>query len=98
MRELLLGSAPTVFSVAAQLRMSVRTLGRRLEAEGTTFSVVLDHLRRELALRYVAGKTMAITEIAFRLGFSHVEAFYRAFKQWNRADAARLPARLRSRA
>lgn len=81
MRELLQGT-PTVFSVARQLRMSARTLGRRLEREGTTFSVLLDHLRHELALRYVGGHEMAFTEIAFRLGFSHVEAFYRAFKRW----------------
>ena len=81
MRELLQGT-PTVFSVARQLRMSARTLGRRLEREGTTFSVLLDHLRRELALRYVGRQEMAFTEIAFRLSFSHVEAFYRAFKRW----------------
>jgi AraC-like DNA-binding protein len=81
MRELLQGT-PTVFSVARQLRMSARTLGRRLEREGTTFSVLLDHLRHELALRYVGSHEMAFTEIAFRLGFSHVEAFYRAFKRW----------------
>ncbi len=81
MRELLHGT-PTVFSVARQLRMSARTLGRRLEREGTTFSVLLDHLRHELALRYVGSHEIAFTEVAFRLGFSHVEAFYRAFKRW----------------
>jgi AraC-like DNA-binding protein len=81
MRELL-HTTPTVFSVARQLRMSARTLGRRLEREGTTFSVLLDHLRQELALRYVGSHEMPFTEVAFRLGFSHVEAFYRAFKRW----------------
>ncbi len=83
MRELLQGT-PSVFSVARQLRMSARTLGRRLEREGTTFSILLDHLRHELAVRYVGSHEMAFTEIAFRLGFSHVEAFYRAFKRWTK--------------
>ncbi len=80
-KELLQGD-PTVFTVARQLRMSARTLARRLEREGTTFSAVLDSLRQELALRYVTHNELAFTEIAFRLGFSHVEAFYRAFKRW----------------
>ncbi len=80
-RELLEGD-PTVFTVARQLRMSARTLARRLEREGTTFSALLDSLRQELALRYVTRPELAFTEIAFRLGFSHVEAFYRAFRRW----------------
>jgi AraC-like DNA-binding protein len=74
---------PTVFSVAGQLRMSSRTLSRRLEREGTTFGTVLDQLRRELATRYVGSHDdIAFGEIAFRLGFAHVEAFHRAFKRW----------------
>ena len=80
-RELLEGD-PTVFTVARHLRMSARTLARRLEREGTTFSALLDSLRQELALRYVTRPELAFTEIAFRLGFSHVEAFYRAFRRW----------------
>ena len=80
-RELIDGD-PTVFSVARQLRMSARTLARRLEREGTTFSALVDSLRQELALRYVTHHELAFTEIAFRLGFSHVEAFYRAFRRW----------------
>jgi AraC-like DNA-binding protein len=80
-RELLEGD-PTVFTVARELRMSPRTLARRLEREGTTFSALLDNLRQELALRYVTRHELAFTEIAFRLGFSHVEAFYRAFRRW----------------
>ena len=80
-RELLDGD-PTVFTVARELKMSARTLARRLEREGTTFSALLDGLRQELALRYVSHPELAFTEIAFRLGFSHVEAFYRAFRRW----------------
>ena len=80
-RELLRG-APTVFTVARELRMSARTLGRRLEREETTFSTLLDDLRHESALRYVGRHEMPLTEIAFRLGFSHVEALHRAFKRW----------------
>jgi AraC-like DNA-binding protein len=62
--------------------MSPRTLGRRLAEEGTTFSELLDDLRRQLALRYVGTETHGLSEVAFLLGFSDVAAFYRAFKRW----------------
>jgi AraC-like DNA-binding protein len=73
---------PTVFAIARHLRMSPRTLGRKLGREGTTFSAILDSLRQELAIRYVAHSDFGFTDIAFRLGFSHVEGFYRAFRRW----------------
>ncbi len=80
-RELLRGT-PTAFTVARELGMSARTLGRRLGVEGTTFSAVLDRTRYEIALRHVTREEMTLTEIAFRLGFAHVEALHRAFKRW----------------
>jgi AraC-like DNA-binding protein len=73
---------PTLTGVAKQLRMSARTLGTRLEREGTTFSAILDAMRRDLGLRYVTHHELLHAEIAFRLGFAHVEAFYRAFRRW----------------
>jgi AraC-like DNA-binding protein len=81
LRELL-HTAPSIISVAQQLRMSVRTLGRGLEREGTTYSAVLDDVRRELALRYVGNSDIALRDASFRLGFSHPEAFSRAFRRW----------------
>jgi AraC-like DNA-binding protein len=81
LRELLRGN-PTVSAAAKSLRMSTRTLASRLQSEGTTFSALLDEMRRELALRYLDDRRLTPTEIAFRIGFSHVEAFYRAFKRW----------------
>jgi AraC-like DNA-binding protein len=87
----LLEGTPTVFTVAHGLHMSARTLGRRLEREGTSFSGILDSLRHELALRYVTRQELGFTDIAFRLGFSHVEGFYRAFRRWT----GRTPLRYR---
>jgi AraC-like DNA-binding protein len=79
--ELLLGN-PTVCGAASALRMSTRTLASHLEREGTTFSALVDEMKRELALRYVGDPHLSPAEIAFRLGFAHVESFYRAFKRW----------------
>ena len=74
--------APGVNRIATRLRMSTRTLERRLEREGTTFSDLLEDLRRRLALRYVANPSIPLGEIAFLLGFSHTTGFHRAFKRW----------------
>ena len=68
--------------VAAAMRMSRRTLTRKLEHEGTSFVAVADAVRREMALAYVLDRRLPLTEIAFLLGFSHVESFHRAFKRW----------------
>lgn len=72
----------SMHATARRLAMSVATLRRRLEEEGTTFSAIVDDLRRELAERYLGEARSAISEIAFLLGFSNVTAFGRAFKRW----------------
>jgi AraC-like DNA-binding protein len=72
----------TVPRVACALRMSRRTMSRRLEREGTSFAEELDNARRQLALVYVNDGETPLKEVAFRLGFSHAESFHRAFKRW----------------
>jgi AraC-like DNA-binding protein len=69
-------------SVAAALAMSVPTLRRRLEDEGTTFTGLVDDVRRELAERYLRDPECSISEIAFKLGFAHAPAFHKAFRRW----------------
>jgi AraC-like DNA-binding protein len=78
----LAGGNPSVAQVAKALRTSPRTLERRLEREGTTFSGLLDELRKRLALRYVGTLDLDLSEVAFLLGFSQTTAFHRAFKRW----------------
>jgi AraC-like DNA-binding protein len=68
--------------VADVLGISRRTLSRRLEQEGTSFVEELDRARREIALVHVAETEEPLTEVAYLLGFSHVESFHRAFKRW----------------
>jgi AraC-like DNA-binding protein len=68
--------------VARALHLSRRTMSRRLEQEGTSFTEELDGVRRDLAIEYVAESNMPLTEVAFSLGFSHAESFHRAFKRW----------------
>jgi AraC-like DNA-binding protein len=75
-------TTPTAATVARQLRMSARTLNRRLGSEGVTFGAIMDQLRHELALRYIGTRDMSLREVSSRLGFSHPESFHRAFKRW----------------
>jgi AraC-like DNA-binding protein len=75
-------SGANLAAVATKLHMSERSLQRRLADEGVTFDAILDELRRELALRYLADEKVAIAEIAYLLGYSEPSAFHRAFKRW----------------
>jgi AraC-like DNA-binding protein len=74
--------APEIADVASELAMSMRTLARRLEAEGTTFRDIVDDVRRTLAVEHVGSRDVGFSELAYRLGFSHVAAFHRAFRRW----------------
>jgi AraC-like DNA-binding protein len=81
-RQLRDGRNASALGTAHALHMSRRTLSRRLEQEGTSFADERDYARRELAMTYVRTSERPLTEIAFSLGFSHVESFHRAFKRW----------------
>ncbi|HVU04003.1 MAG TPA: AraC family transcriptional regulator ligand-binding domain-containing protein [Polyangiaceae bacterium] len=67
---------------ARRLGMGVATLRRRLEDEGTTFSAIVDDLRKQLAERHLTSAGATVSEVAFLLGFSDVRAFGRAFRRW----------------
>lgn len=71
-----------VTEVAAALRMSPRTLQRRLEQEQTRFTAVVDRARLEAAQRLLADPALTLAEIAFRVGFADLATFSRAFKRW----------------
>jgi len=68
-------------TVAAGLGMTVRTLQRRLIAEGDSFRAAQDDVRRAKALELMrAGE--GTKRIADRTGFAEVRSFYRAFHRW----------------
>jgi len=60
--------------------MDRRTLHRHLGAEGLTFIVLLDDVRRELALRHLRDSNMPAAEIAQLLGFSAPSGFSHWFR------------------
>lgn len=72
----------TLKQIAHRLHLSERSLQRRLDEEGTRFADLVDGVRRELALRYIADERLALGEVAYLLGFAEPSPFHRAFKRW----------------
>jgi AraC-like DNA-binding protein len=77
-----LAEALKLDEVAAALLMSTRTLARRLDEEGTSFQVIKDELRRDMAIQWLAQTSLPPAEIGLRTGFEDPTTFYRAFKRW----------------
>ncbi|WP_353618752.1 AraC family transcriptional regulator ligand-binding domain-containing protein [Tropicibacter sp. R16_0] len=67
---------------AVALKMSPRTLNRRLKEEGTCFQDIKDALRRDIAIRALQQGTDSIEQIAYDTGFSAPANFHRAFRRW----------------
>lgn len=67
---------------AVALKMTPRTLNRRLKDERTSFQEIKDALRRDIAIRALQHGTDSIEQIAFDTGFSAAANFHRAFRQW----------------
>ena len=68
--------------IAKKMNMSVRTLKRKLEADGTTYSELLEEQRRAKAMLLLRRPDLGVEEIAVRLGYSDAANFTRAFRRW----------------
>jgi AraC-like DNA-binding protein len=69
-------------TIAAKVGLTPRTLYRRLLEERTTFDVIQDDVRRNLALGFLAQSKVRMTEIAARLGYAEPAVFSRACRRW----------------
>jgi AraC-like DNA-binding protein len=82
LKRLLAGQRPGLQDVARELRLSTRTLQRRLAAETATFQQLLEQARRELARHYLLHSSLELNETAYLLGYEDVNSFFRAFHDW----------------
>ena len=64
------------------LKLSRRTLQRRLRAEKTSFQKVLNEVRAVLAVNYLSLERLKSLDVAMLLGYSSISAFTTAFKSW----------------
>jgi AraC-like DNA-binding protein len=82
--------------VAEHLGIDRKTVHRRLEAEGTNFSAIVDAVRTDIVEHHIEDRQRTVSDFARMLGFSEISAFSRWFKrrfgrsvsQW-RANQAR---------
>ena len=81
-RRELRGGDPSLEHVAKQLAMSPRTLQRRLRDLGESYADLLDEVRHAAATVYLDDREIALSEVAYLLGFSEQSSFTRAFKRW----------------
>jgi AraC-like DNA-binding protein len=70
-------------SAAAQLRMSDRTLKRRLAVEAVTFLQLRDEARYNAACQMLRHTRMPAGQISSILGYADCSAFTRAFTRWS---------------
>jgi AraC-like DNA-binding protein len=80
--EMLPGGETSIEAAARRLATSKRTLQRRLAAEATSYQIVLDEVREQLARHYLTQSRITNTEIALLLGFADPNSFFRAFHAW----------------
>lgn len=79
---LISGGDTRLEQIARRLGLSTSTVRHRLHSEGTSYREVLDRTRKQLAIVHLEDPKLSIAEIGFLLGFSHENAFVRAFKRW----------------
>jgi len=69
----------SIEQIAESMAINVRTLQRQLGAEGTVFSDLLNEVRKDLVMRYLASPGYSLTLIAEMLGYSQLSSFTRWF-------------------
>jgi AraC-like DNA-binding protein len=82
LKKFLAGQRPRLEDVARELRVSARTLQRRLLAEQLTFQNLVEGARREMAQHYLLQSSLELNETAYLLGYEDPNSFIRAFHQW----------------
>ncbi len=82
------GHSPTMEMVADRLVTTVRTLHRRLHAEGVSYTQILDDVRCNLAKEYLRSTKLCIDDISELVGFSEAANFRHAFHRWTGSTPA----------
>lgn len=82
-------------AVARALHLSTRTLKRKLAADQTSFSDLVDRERQERAVALLRDPAVTLEEVASRLCYATVPSFARAFRRWTGSAPAEYRARQR---
>ena len=93
LKRLLAGRRPGIENVASELRLSSRTLQRRLTEAGVTFQQLMQEARRELARHYLLHSSLELNQTAYLLGYEDAHSFFRAFHGWEGSSPGQWRAR-----
>jgi AraC-like DNA-binding protein len=89
------GGDSSVDSVARELNQSARSLQRHLRDLGFSYNALADEVRAATARLYLEQPDIAISEVAYLLGYADQSTFNRAYKRWTGSTPARSRALLR---
>lgn len=76
------GDKPDISSLSQKLALSKRSLQEKLKKEQNSFRSLLEIIRKQMAMDYLARQETVICDLAFMLGYSDQSAFNHAFKRW----------------
>ena len=79
---------PTIDVISEKLDTSVRSLQRKLDIEGITYSEIIDQWRMSEAFKYLEEPSKSNKEISELLKYSNHQAFERAFQRWTNTTPA----------
>jgi len=80
---LVLGDPCSIGLLARRANISVRTLQRRFKSKQTSYQILLQEVRDELACFQLQHSELSLTQVAFLLGYQDLSSFSYAFKQSN---------------
>jgi AraC-like DNA-binding protein len=86
-------AGPRMSIVASRMGTSLRTLNRRLRAEGTSLREIRDDVTAEAACQLLGNTEKTASEVALMLGYSDSSAFTRAFRRWHGVPPAQWRAK-----
>ena len=82
LRHTLGGAGGKKTDIADLLGMHPRTLQRHLKTEGTTFEILREDVRKEVALRYLRETQIPLKQLTGVLGLSEESALARSCRRW----------------
>ena len=77
--------------LAQLLHMTPRSIGRKLQEEGTSLRKIKTSLRQEYAIKLMMTENLSVADVSERVGFSETASFCRAFKRWTGKPPSQWP-------
>ena len=87
---------PSLQVTARHFHLTPRTLHRRLLDEGTSFRELLEEVRHTLAVEHLKSGRLSLEDLAYKLGYSDLANFRRAFKRWEAVAPSEFRAQRRT--